>query len=288
MNSDSTPTSSLTLADGTTWVIQGEDETGEVLARTMAAAMQLPSANRPSGLRLIIKNGIAPGSRRPELPLILGEKAESPSQNIFCQVLRVATNIDLADQLMELGLILVSSVEARGGLLLHGALAEKNGQGVILAGPSDVGKTTASRRLPDSWQSLSDDCTLVVQDSEGVYHAHPWPTWSSFLEGNHGQNWNVQNNVPLKAVFMLVQGKQDRVEPLGPGQTACMLNETAEQVWFGLDTDFDKTRRQQLRLRCFNNICELTKKVPSYTLEITQDGPFWEKIEHMLEQLTRS
>lgn len=79
--------------------------------------------------------------------------------------------------------VIVLDVENRGGLLLHGALAECKRQGVILAGPGTVGKTTASRRLRLPWHSLSDDATLVVRDRAGRFGAHPWPTWSRFMFG---------------------------------------------------------------------------------------------------------
>ena len=100
---------------------------------------------------------------------------------------------------------------------MHGALAEENGIGVILAAPGGTGKTTASDRLPAPWRSLCDDTTLVVRDSQGKYWGHPWPTWSRFLEGGPGGTWEVQEAVPLRGVFFLSQAPEDLTEPLGPG-----------------------------------------------------------------------
>ncbi len=275
-----TPCDSLLLADGTSWSIHSGDEPGAELVKSLADSMRLSPCSSSNSWHLIIKNDIRPGASRPDLPLVL---AETTSQTLICSILPVKNNIDLADQLMEVGLVISSCTEAQGGILIHGALAEKNGQGIILAGPSDAGKTTASQRLPSSWTSLSDDCTLVVCDDKGQYHAHPWPTWSSFLfNGNQGQSWDVQSSVPLKGIFMLVQDKVDAVKALGSGESACMLYENAEHAWFGLDTDFDQTKKQQLRTRRFNNICELTKAVPSYLLHCSLKGAFWEKIEQEL------
>ena len=81
---------------------------------------------------------------------------------------------------------------------------------------------------------------------------------------------------------MLVQDKVDSVKALGTGESACMLYENAEHAWFGLDTDFDQIKIQKLRTRRFNNICELTKVVPSYLLHCSLEGAFWEKIEQEL------
>ena len=178
------PHDSLYLADGTSWCIHSGDEIEEEFAQSLARSMRLSPCDNCISWHLVIKNDIQTGARRPELPLILDKIS---SQTVACSILPVKNNIDLADQLMEIGLVISSCAEARGGLLIHGALAKKNNQGIILAGPSDAGKTTASLRLPSSWTSLSDDCTLIVRDDNGQYHAHPWPTWSSFLlNGNQG------------------------------------------------------------------------------------------------------
>ena len=47
--------------------------------------------------------------------------------------------------------------QTRGEVLLHGALAEKDGIGVILAAPGGTGKTTASDRLLAPWRSRCDE-----------------------------------------------------------------------------------------------------------------------------------
>jgi len=276
------PCHSLTLADGTSWTLEGDDEYGSELVAVLAGAMGLLSTTGPVSRRLFVQNGVPPGAKPPDLPLVLG-RDEDCDQSIIYKILPVENNLDLSDQLTELALIIASAAEARGGVLLHGALAAIDGRGVIMAGPSDVGKTTASRRLPGPWISLSDDCTLVVRDKKGMFYAHPWPTWSSFLlNGNQGQSWNVQAGVPLQAMFMLIQSVDNDVEPLGTGQSICMLNEAAEQAWWCLDTEFEKKKKEELRMQRFNNICDLAQTVPSYTLYLSTKGPFWKKIEQIL------
>ena len=188
----------------------------------------------------------------------------------------------LAIQLSKLSQIFCSQSEVKGGVLVHGGLAEKDGRGVILAGPSDVGKTTASRRLPPPWKSLSDDCTLIVRDKNGVYQAHPWPTWSSFMFGGSGGSWNVQYNVPLAAIFHLEQHENDYAKPLGQGNAACHLNNSAEQAWLGFALYLGSNMRQSLNLQRFDNICELIKIVPSFKLHFSKEGQFWEKMEQVL------
>ena len=153
---------------------------------------------------------------------------------------------------------------------------------MILAGPGDVGKTTASERLRLPWRSICDDTTLVVRDGEGTYWAHPWPTWSRLLPGGPGGSWDVQHAVPLKAVFFLKQNRENRVEPLGSARAAVSLTELSEQVsQLGL-RDLDEAETRKVRLQCFDNACELAKAISMYLLHISLTGPFWEAMEHAL------
>src|SRR4030067_269672 len=131
--------------------------------------------------------------------------------------------------LVRLSLILAHEAQAHGGVLIHGALAERDGIGVILAAPGGTGKTTASNRLPVPWRSLCDDTTLVVRNPQGNYWAHPWPTCSCFLEGESGGTWDVQKAVPVKGIFFLVQAGEDRVDRGGAGEAVGLLGESVGQ-----------------------------------------------------------
>jgi SynChlorMet cassette protein ScmC len=168
---------------------------------------------------------------------------------------------------------------------VHGALAEKDGRGVILAGPGDVGKTSASQRLPYPWKSLCDDCTLIVRDKSGIYQAHPWPTWSTFMFGGTGGSWDVQYSVPLTAIFFLAQSEIDIATPLGQGKSTCLLSETSEQAWQGLSFDLDIQLKRAFNLQRFENICDLVKVKPAYLLQFSKNGKFWEEIEKFLYEL---
>ncbi len=107
-------------------------------------------------------------------------------------------------------------------------------EGILLAGPGTVGKTTASNRLPPPWRSLGDDAALVVRDADGCYWAHPWPTWSRFYSADGspgpGGSWDVQRAVPLRAIFFLSQSPNDRAEPLNSTQAAALLMEVVQHV----------------------------------------------------------
>ena len=186
-------------------------------------------------------------------------------------------------RLVELSTVLARAFVPHGGLLLHGALAEREGCGVLLAAPGGTGKTTASNRLPPPWRSLSDDLTLVLRDNEGQWWAHPWPTWSRFAPGGPGGTWDVQHAVPLHAVFYLVQAPADKVEPLGAGRATAKLAQSAEEAACyssipGPSIEEIRTLRQQ----SFDLLCALARAVPAFVLHLSLTGAFWVEIERTL------
>jgi SynChlorMet cassette protein ScmC len=184
-------------------------------------------------------------------------------------------------QLLAGAQVIAQGAEATGGLLLHGALAEFDRHGFILAGPGGVGKTTASNRLESPWQPLSDDATLVVRTAGGQYYAHPWPTWSRFMFGGTGGSWDVEHGVPLKGILFLAQALANHVRPLGAGHAVTHLVQTSEQALLwppSLSADRLRLRRSQI----FDNVCALAKSIPCYQLDLSLTGEFWREIERVL------
>jgi SynChlorMet cassette protein ScmC len=189
----------------------------------------------------------------------------------------------LVSALRQLMAIVECEPAASGGLFLHAALAEWQGHGVLLAGPSDVGKSTASARLVPPWRSLCDDTTLVVRTSLGEYWAHPWPTLSRFFPGGSGGSWEVQHAVRISGVFFLRQAAGDSVEAVGPGHAVALLVHAAEQATLHTARELDEAARREQRLRRFGILCELAKVVPTHVLDVSLGGTFWRSIEQVLE-----
>jgi len=313
----------LDLADGSTWKIIAWDKRTSsfvsLLAKTMqlrlvssskapdkeATRDQLPALGTVRFLRLVTEN---PGTAKmqsngPRLVRILQEIVGPKSGNsepsvcassevlpvsdretVTC-ILKPAENcMSLFVQLMQVSLIIGQYAQVSGGFLLHGALAEKDGFGVLLAGPGEVGKTTASRRLPHPWHSLSDDMTLIVHDGQGTYWAHPWPTWSRFLFDGPRSTWNVEKAVPLRAVFFLEQAQEEHFETLGTAQAICLLIESAEQASRLMSRDNGKNVARMLRLQRFDNICALAQAIPSLVLRLSRNGAFWNTMDEALKR----
>ena len=292
----------LVLADGSRWVIAAGDEQAASIVSQLGDAMQLrmmsPSASlTPATFGTSRTGAVEPphqGIVRRLLVLVAAHNPEAPPATCYAPlafeddgfavcVLRSFTHSDgLYIQLMELSLIFARDAQTRGAVLLHGALAEKAGAGVILAAPGGTGKTTASVRLPAPWRSLCDDATLIMRDTQGSYWAHPWPTWSRFLWGESGGSWDVQNAVPLKGIFFLSRAVEDRVETIGPGHAVSLLVECAKQASQLIARGLSKEETRAMNLERFNNLCALARAVPAHILSISLTGAFWQEIERML------
>lgn len=173
----------------------------------------------------------------------------------------------------------------KDGMLIHGGLAEKDGCGIILAGHSGAGKTTASNRIPKPWRSLSDDMTVIARDSKGVYWAHPLPSHSRFANGQGGI-WDVQHCVPLKGIFFLSQSKKDSVQPLIIPEAVILSIVSANQALRQLSSNrykrIDQETRSALHKQLFNNSCTLFQSVPAFLLDISLYGEFWKEIDRAL------
>jgi SynChlorMet cassette protein ScmC len=247
----------LVLADGNEWLFVGEDASASAIISKLRMIMQLESL-------------IGPSCKISVEPPIMWDYCKRSDER----------RLQLYYTFIQMMKIIHRDVLARKGLFLHGALAERNGFGVILAGPSGVGKTTASIRLPGPWRSLSDDMTLVVRDAQGRYWGHPWPTWSFFRESNNsGRMWDVSYAVPLKGLFFLAQAREDRAERIGAGQASGMLLETARQASSPLVNRNSNDNLTAMNLQLFNNACIMAKSMRSFILNVSLNGQFWKEMD---------
>lgn len=185
---------------------------------------------------------------------------------------------------------------SRGGVLIHGGLAQTPpasdgvhgmaGQtGLLLAGRSGVGKSTAARRLPPPWRSLCDDVTLIVRDPAGRYWAHPFPTWSRFFgeeAGDGSDTWDIQEAVPLRAMFVLEQGPDDRAERIGLGHTLALLSELAHQASNRFLTGVPVDEIAAFHKARYENLCALVRAVPAHMLHVSLRGMFWNEITRVM------
>ena len=169
-----------------------------------------------------------------------------------------------------------------GGLPLHAALVERSGMAVLLSAPGGTGKSTCCRRIPSPWKALCDDLTLTVVDTHERYRVHPFPTWSNYLWKLSDTTWDVQQHLPLSAIFFLEQGASDEVLTVGRGQASVLITESAEQICQTAWRNLIPEEERGLKERLFKNACRLARTIPTFKLRVSMQGRFWEEIEKVL------
>jgi SynChlorMet cassette protein ScmC len=269
----SAPCIGIRFANGQQWRFRPTDTGSAEAIRRMADVMRLSPASTGTELFVTVR-----WPRGDEW------RARVPGQNPPICILPPRTNDAMQIiQMTDLATMIASETLPCGGLLIHGALVERDGSSVILAASGGTGKTTASNRIPLPWRPLSDDATLVVRDGHGNYFAHPWPTWSRFFDNGPGGSWEVERGVPLAAVFFLSQSQNDHAEPLNAGEAAACLLESVHQV-MGAPERRGCTRSESLCGMELAAVSALVKAIPVYLLHISLTGRFWAEIDTVLAQ----
>lgn len=270
----------VSLANGRRWVVRALDKGAARVVQRLGQVMGLQSEDGPACELQVVT--VPDHDHAPPLQIVLIQADAGLCAAVYR--LRAREQDASIAPVYRLASALALCLQGSNGVLFHAALAERNGVGVLLAGPSGTGKSTASLRLTPPWRSLSDDATLVVRDADGRYSAHPWPTWSRFFFDESGGEWDVQHAVPLGGIFFLEQSPVDRCEPVDGGQAVCYLLTLAEQASLGALSELDRREARQARLHRLDVVCDLVRSTPAYRLHVALEGEFWREIERVLQE----
>ncbi len=124
------------------------------------------------------------------------------------------------DQILTWGLL-----ARTGGVLLHAAVAVRDGRGLVLAGRSGAGKSTLANLCHEAgWRILNDDRVLVYpQGGAWRVAGTPW----------HGSGrFAVAASVPLAGLLLLHQDTTERLVALTPSTARLALLDVAAVPWF--------------------------------------------------------
>ena len=289
----------LTLADGTPFVLRAMDEHAARVVTFFAESAQLAQTSKvlkTFEVLVATRPFDAPGKIVCEIqpPHVLRRGKRRRDGNGRGEFIHepLPENQWLWLQLLQLAACIGNQIQKRGGVLLHSALAvhpdlsglqDLTGLGVLLTAHSGVGKSTASKRLPAPWVALCDDTTLIVLDDADKYWAHPMPTWSHIFYDEQIRTWDTQSAVPLRAIFLLRQGEQDRVTPLNPAHALGFLLERAQEPTQYWRENFSLRELSAFNREQFDNLCDLVRAVPCYLLDARLDGEFWREMARVLE-----
>ena len=173
---------------------------------------------------------------------------------------------------------LIDHAIANNGLLIHAGLIAKDDCGVLLAGPGDIGKSTASRRAKAPWRMLGDDTALIYQKNNSFF-VQPIPTWSELYSGNWHLNWPLQC-AKLKSIFFLTQNKKTIFSALPLNTAITYLYECTTQVYFHYFRyqDISTSDERDKKIKLFDNAIEIAKNIPCQLLQLPKNSRYWEKI----------
>jgi len=283
----------VSLANGLKIGMVGIDAPAYIFLSHLTEIMELRPIKDPSLKILLSADGTKEDANNKIFPCVLSENAilkaiEGESgDEIICLIKKRAIDFEFFLKLSSILVFLASLALNHKSIILHCALAHKDGEGVILVGKSGAGKSTASNRLPKPWKSLSDDLTWIVRDEEGKFWAHPLPTCSRFRGEGQGGCWEVSQAVPLKGIFFLNQSKTDSIQSIDTADTARLLMDSSRYVLGSLFSRMNNEETRALNFRIFEYIYALSNEVPACILNFSLKGEFWTAIERFLDENLR-
>ena len=148
-----------------------------------------------------------------------------------------------------------------GGFLVHAASAVRNGRAFLFAGVSGAGKTTISRLAPPDVHVLTDEISYVRKEGDG-YFAYGTPFAGDLARA--GENLRA----PLAAVYLLAQGPENRIEPVGAADAARGL--LTNILFFAEDAELVQA--------VFRSALDFVERVPVRRLTFVPDARVWELI----------
>lgn len=272
-------TFSLCLADKQCWRFQAEAPLHDWLIK-FATVLSLRTDVLSSTMTITfrIRNRDAAALPMPMYDFgILALRPDGSAAGWFCDIDTAFEGDFIIDRMIYALYAVYRETVRHEGLPFHAGLVEKDGAGILLAGSSGTGKSTACRRLADLFDILCDEETLIVRDTDGRYLAHPFPTWSG-LAGHADPlpSWPVQKALPVAHILFLEPSDEDALLPLVQARAAMMMTKTAlEKCRWGLLNPEDKRATQR---RVFENACLLARSVPASSCRATLSGPLFETI----------
>jgi hypothetical protein len=175
-----------------------------------------------------------------------GRIVQAPTPYAIDTVLRIVHSLIQAD---------------RGGFLLHGASAIRNGKAFLFSGISGAGKTTISRLAPPDTTVLTDEISYVR------FHGSSYRACGTPFAGELARvGENAQ--APIEHLFFLAKGPENRIESMRPSDALRML---LRNILFFAD---DSTLVESV----FRSACQFLERVPVSRLTFYPDVHVWDLI----------
>jgi hypothetical protein len=149
----------------------------------------------------------------------------------------------------------------QGFFALHASGVQHKGNLYLFSGPSGAGKSTvATLSLARGDRVIDQDKVLVHPRTGGGYSADGW---------GYGI---VPCEVPLRAIFRLVQDAEERLIPLNQVKVGRLILERHNDVMGGL-------LAEDLVRQSFHLASEIARQVPGFELHFCKSPDFWKLID---------
>ena len=174
---------------------------------------------------------------------------QCPNPYAIDTVLRITHSLVLAEE---------------GGFLVHAASAIRGDSAFLFAGVSGVGKTTMARLAPPDAIVLTDEISYVrkIGPKPHEYRAYGTPFAGELARSG------ANASAPLRRLFLLEQGPDNRIEPVPQPDAARAL--MRHILFFAQESE--------LVARVFDSVLEFVSRVEVSRLIFTPDARAWELI----------
>ena len=164
----------------------------------------------------------------------------------------------------------------------HCALVEINGKGAIIGAVGNTGKSTCAKRLPSPYKALSDDYAMLYFDGNKIT-AQAMPTFSNFINGDLNYKHDCSQIAEIEAFFFLKQSDGDWTERVNGSIALHHLNNNFQDLLtVKLLIDKPENVAENLRVKLFELAQEAIESRPTYMLNSTLHGDFWNKMADVL------
>jgi hypothetical protein len=183
-----------------------------------------------------------------------GEIRQCPNPYSIDTILRITHSLVLAEQ---------------GGFLVHAASAIRNNRAFLFAGVSGAGKTTISRLTPPDATLLTDEISYVRRTGNANANASAsgYTAYGTPFAGELARV-GANTSAPLAALYLLVQGPENRIQPIAPLAAARAL---MRHILFFAE-------EKELVARVFDSVLDFVSRVEVAQLVFTPDSRAWELI----------
>lgn len=129
-----------------------------------------------------------------------------------------------------------SKLLQKGALVFHSSYMDWNGQAILFAGKSGVGKSTqASLWEKHAGAEIINGDRTLLRKKGGIWHAYGYPCCGS-------SDICINRTLPLKAIVILEQGNENKVETLTMGQKYRALF-TGSEMYLWYEKEMERVNR---------------------------------------------